>query len=110
LFLFCFGEIHSQNITWFKTYDGPGHWDDAGNGICKADGNNFFVVGYSFVSGDKIFLTKINQYGDTLFTKVLGNLNQQVAHSIIPDNNNNFYITGYGPRAFVIKVNVNGVV
>lgn len=109
-FLFFFGEVHSQNRTWFKVYDGPGNWNDAGNAICKADGNNFFVAGYSFVNGNKIYLLKINENGDTLFSKIIGQQTQQKANSIIPDNNSNFYVTGDGTKSFVIKININGVV
>jgi len=97
--------LYSQNITWFKVYDGPGSYDDAGNTICKADGDNFFVAG---TSGAGIYLLKINFYGDTIFSKTVGQLVSRHALTIVPDNNNNFYITGDGSRAFVIKINING--
>jgi len=41
---------------------------------------------------------------------MLGQSGVESALSITPDNNNNFYITGYGNRAFVIKMNINGEV
>ncbi len=104
-FLFLVGNIYSQNITWFKVYDGPLHRDDGGNAICKADGNNFFIAA---AASNHAYLIKINQYGDTIFTKRIGNLIDQNTFSIIPDGNNNFYLTGDGSRAFVIKINTNG--
>jgi len=101
--------LNAQNITWFKVYDGPSHMDDAGNIVCKADGENFLVAGYTHSIGDRIYVMKINQYGDTLFTKIIGNMTTKRAFSMVPDNAGNFYITGDGfQSAFVIKINLNG--
>ncbi len=107
IFLICFTKVYSQNITWYKVYNGPDNWDDAGNAICKADGDNFFIAATATSHG---YLMKINQYGDTLFTKRIGQLvgSGQTIYSIVPDGNNNFYLTGDGSRAFVIKINING--
>jgi hypothetical protein len=85
-------------------YDWRIQGNDAGNSICKADGDNFFVVG---ATGQRILLLKINQYGDTLFTKVIGPAENRKALSITPDQNNNFYITGEGSKSYVVKINSN---
>ncbi|MBX7045438.1 MAG: hypothetical protein K1X86_06300 [Ignavibacteria bacterium] len=109
-FVFSFAENSlSQNITWFKVYDGPVHWDDAGNIVCKADEDNFLIAGYAFFGGDRVYIMKINQYGDTLLSQIIGNSTCKRAFSIVPDNAGNYYITGQGFQStFVIKINLNG--
>lgn len=62
--------IKAQSITWEKLYGYP-HSDEGTYDVCPSGDGNFFVVGNSgnnFLNG-RIYVLKLNQYGDTLWTR-----------------------------------------
>jgi hypothetical protein len=84
------GEIISTRTYGGSRVDFP-------NGILKTDGGDFFVVGYtqSFSGGDmNIYLLKLNQNGDTLFTKVYGGYGNDEGKDIIKTPDGNYLIIG----------------
>jgi len=78
-----------------KTYGGPRV--EYPNCMVKLDDGNFFVVGYtqSFSGGDmNIYLLKLNQSGDTLFTKVYGGYGNEEGKEIVKTADGNYVIVG----------------
>jgi hypothetical protein len=64
----CFG----QSITWQKAYIGEYSTDYFGNDICNADSEKFYLIGTcNYPPG--MYIIKINSYGDTIWTKYIGN-------------------------------------
>ncbi len=105
----------SQSITWQRTYDGPTHWDDAGNKSCNADNSNFYVCGVSIAqpSGYRfIWVLKINAYGDTIWTRLLGDSlhGGPSANAIVESGDGGCVLTGFWYQAFTIKLNTSGEV
>jgi hypothetical protein len=83
------------NITSQKNYGGS-RVDYPNNMISSGDGN-FFVVGYSqsFGPGDlDIWLLKVDQDGDTLWTKKYGGSGNEEGKEIIATADGNFAIIG----------------
>jgi hypothetical protein len=104
----CFG----QSITWQRTYDGVDHLSDGGFGICKADGDNFYVAGYTTISNiKKIYILKLNPYGDTIWTRTFNNDSTHgitEARAIAPSGDGGCVVTGVGTGIFTSKVDQNG--
>ncbi len=80
---------------WTKTFGGA--QDDYGYAICAADSNNYLVAGttYSFGQGfSDIFLIKIDEDGDTIWTKTYGDSLDESCYSIVPIYDNKYFICG----------------
>ena len=65
--IFC-QSISSQSITWQRTYDGP-YVADYGYEILPAPNNEFYLTGYLSNTNDYAYVIKLNQFGDTLWSK-----------------------------------------
>lgn len=66
-----------QSITWQKVYEGPNSRDDEFLGIAGDNFGNSYLLGYTQVNiGSTLrngtYIIKVNQYGDTLWTKIIG--------------------------------------
>jgi hypothetical protein len=79
---------------WTKTYGGIG-WD-VGYSIDKTSDGGFIIAGYtdSYGIGGAIYLVKINQNGDTLWTKTYGGSDYEGAESVRETADGGFIITG----------------
>lgn len=100
--------VYSQSITWQRTYDGPIHFFDGGHDVCSDGNGNFFIVGFTMFGGsggDRIWVIKINAYGDTLWTKVAGN---GVANACVSSGDGGVVLTGSLNQAFSKKLDANG--
>lgn len=72
------------NTSWIKSYGGS-NWD-FGYSIQQTFDGGYIVAGttYSFGSGNKdMYLLKLNQNGDTLWTKTFGGSNEDEGNSVI---------------------------
>ena len=80
----CNATNSQPSITWEKTYNRPNTQSDRFTGICEADSGNFFQVGYTPVEsvGWKIWVVKINAYGDTLWNRIIGQ-SSGVAYTVV---------------------------
>src|SRR5437016_4979373 len=66
--------IAQPSITWNKIYDGPIHNNDRAAAITQANSGNYFVFNFTSASGSQTYLLKINNFGDTLWSKRYPNL------------------------------------
>ncbi|NOS85178.1 MAG: T9SS type A sorting domain-containing protein [Ignavibacteria bacterium] len=62
----CFG----QSISWQWTYDGP-YVVDYGYEILPAPNNEFYLAGYLSNINDYAYVLKLNQFGDTIWSKTI---------------------------------------
>ena len=100
-----------QSITWQRTYGGPFDWKEGAHSLCEADSGNFYAVGYTFNESrikKILFVLKLNQYGDTIWTKVIGNNYTLIGNAACSDGDGGCVITGDGDTSFVINLDRNG--
>jgi len=97
----CFG----QNITWQRIYRNPLSNDAVGYDVCQADANNFYIVGIVAPMFRYIYVLKINQWGDTIWTRILG---FGEALGVASSNDGGCVFTGTSSSAFAIKIKPNG--
>lgn len=105
-------------ILQTRTYGGG--QVDYPNCILPTSDGNFFIVGYtqSFGGGDQnIYLLKVNQSGDTLFTKVYGGWGNEEGKEIVATADGNYVIIGPSDsntpgnnQIQLMKINSAGVV
>ena len=82
------------NTVWQKRYGGG--MDDFGYSICKSE-NGYLVAGYTYsygMGGSDIYILKINENGDTLWTKTFGREENDFGFHISKDINENYLICG----------------
>jgi hypothetical protein len=107
----------SGDIIWHKTYGGNG--SEGGHSIVALPDGNFIISGItsSYGGHSNIYFLKINQSGDTLWCKVLGNEKDNFDFAAVSEINNEFYIAGslfrstpYGLSndIFIFKTNSDG--
>jgi len=104
-------------VQWSKTYGGIG--DDFGSkGIVTID-SGYAVVGYtnSFgMGGYDVYLLKLDQNGDTLWSRTFGGPDDDQASSIQQTTDGGFIISGYtnisgsNYSSYLIKTDSNGMV
>jgi hypothetical protein len=85
----------SGNFIWSKSYGYFG--DECGNSLQSTSDGNYIIAGYttSFGNGDKDFwIIKINNAGDTLWTKYFGSTNDDIGKSIIQNINGEYTLVG----------------
>ncbi|MES2140879.1 MAG: T9SS type A sorting domain-containing protein [Bacteroidota bacterium] len=104
---------------WTKTYGG--NKPEYSFGILQAtDSSGYFIIGYSqsFGAGDyDTWLLKIDNDGDTLWSKRYGTWGNDQGQEIIPTSDGNYMITGATSsppnnnyQAYLTKIDPNGVV
>ena len=98
----------AQSITWQRTYDGPEHSYDEANCLSVADGKNCYIGGHTTIP-IKAFLLKINEFGDTIWTKVFDSIGADIT-AICPADNGSCVITGYAGTVFASKISKLGEV
>ncbi|MES2285345.1 MAG: T9SS type A sorting domain-containing protein [Bacteroidota bacterium] len=105
------------DIQWTKTYGG--NMPEYSFGILQAtDSSGYFIIGYSqsFGGGDyDTWLLKIDNFGDTLWTKTYGTWGNDQGQEIIPTSDGNYVITGGSNsppnnsyQAYLIKIDPDG--
>jgi hypothetical protein len=104
------------NQLWSKTY-GTGNWEQINDAVFAND-SGIVMVGSSQTllgGGSDIYMVKLNQNGDTLWTKTFGGTGQDVANTIINVEDSMFIVGGeyYNQdsllsKGFLMKINQNG--
>lgn len=102
------------DIQTIKTYGGSRV--DYPNDILPTSDGNFFIVGYtrSYGTGDQdIYLMKVDQDGDTLFTKRFGGIGNDEGKEIVATADGNYVIVGGSSvgsnnEMELIKIDING--
>lgn len=104
------------DTLWTKTYGGPEN--EYGKNIIETSDGNILIAGKteSFGAGDfgDIYLIKVNYNGDTIWTKVYEDPDQEVPFSLIETINGEYLVTGTNednsnPRGlYLLKANSDG--
>lgn len=102
--LFCSTVTVSQpSITWSKIYS-PSQSSDEALAICSSGNGFYYVGGHAFISFNFAYLMKINENGDTLWSKSTPQLFDIWAITATPDNG----CIIAGGLDSVIRIDVNG--
>lgn len=101
LFLFCFAEVvNAQSLTWEKVYSRDGAY-----GVSRINDSTFYVCG---VNGNSGLIMKVNQFGDTLWTRKYTDTKITTANSIITTEDNGCIVAGGYDATFAAKYDQNG--
>lgn len=85
----------SGNYVWSKTYGMDSL--DVATSIYKASDGNYLICGYTESTGageDDIYVLKINQTGDTLWTKTYGGTRTDNGKAIVETNSSEYVFAG----------------
>ncbi len=106
------------NQLWSKTY-GTGNWEQINDAVFASD-SGIVMVGMTQAligGGGDIYMARLNQNGDTLWTKTIGGVGQDVANTIINVEDSMFIVGGEYfnqdsllSKGFLMKINQNGQV
>jgi hypothetical protein len=104
------------NQLWSKTY-GTGNWEQINDAVFASD-SGIVMVGSTQTllgGGSDIFMVRLNQNGDTLWTKTIGGTGDDVANTIINVEDSMFIVGGEYfnqdsllSKGFLMKINQNG--
>jgi hypothetical protein len=113
---FVFLYAQTPETLWTRTYGGGSA--DIGYSISQAGTNGFIIAGYtsSFGSGQQdMYVIRINNNGDTLWTRAFGGAGMDGAHCAVTTADNGYIIAGYtesfgagGKDIYLVKVDANG--
>jgi len=116
---FCFAVVliaivsntsFGQSITWQRIYNGPANQNDRVFSLSPADGNNFYAVGSTVISGNYHYILKLNEFGDTIWTRIfqfappIGDFSL----SSTEDGNGGVVVTGDSDSSFTLRLDKNG--
>jgi len=96
------------SITWEKLYGYP-YSDEGAYDVCESGDGNFFVVGSSgnSFSSSRIYVLKINQFGDTLWTRKYNA--GHYAYGVTATIEYGCVLTGYGiDSLYIMKLDFKG--
>lgn len=109
-------QIAEAQIMFQRHYGGI--YDDGASSIQQTVDSNYVIVGrtYSYGSGGRdIYFIKIDEYGDTLWTKTFGGMGDDDGYKIQQTNDNGYIIFGstqsYGAGSYdmyLIRTDSNG--
>lgn len=83
------------NLQWQKDYGG--YYFDQLFSVKETTGGNYIMAGHTASSGNgmqDVWVVKINQYGDTLWTKTYGGTNDDQAEQAIITSTGNYVVVG----------------
>lgn len=108
-FLFC-QDFFTQSITWQRTYEKNSMW--VGNDACQTSDGNFVIAGSTIISGigTSIMAMKINEYGDTIWTRTVLSYPNEVTEGncVTPSGDGGIVISGNNDSIFSCKLDING--
>ena len=112
ILLVLYSSSGAQSITWERTYDNnQSYFTDYARAICESDSGNYFIAGSSLISIPtnhyQIWLIKINPYGDTLFTRLVG-LQGSTTRAAVSDSKGGCVIAGYSDQSFTTCIDKFG--
>lgn len=82
-------------VDWTRTYGGSNH--DGSYHISKTSDNCYIIAGYTFLSGGEnydIYLLKINEDGDTLWTSTFGDTIDELGRMVLETDDRGYIIVG----------------
>lgn len=86
--------VFSQTVTWDRTYNNKDY--DKSRSIKPTIDNGFIVAGRTgSIDSTDIYILKLNESGDTVWTKTIGDPGCEEAYSIIQTGEGNYVISGY---------------
>jgi len=105
------------NQQWYKTFGGI--YNEAGHCIYKTIDNGYIITGYSsnntLTSSADLYLIKIDEAGDTLWTRTYGGTQYDRGNSVQQTNDNGYIVCGttvsFGNGngdVYLIKTDENG--
>lgn len=118
--IFFYKTDKSGNLQWSKTFGGIN--DDVSYSIKKTKDNNFIIIGATMsfgpeLVGENLLLIKINNNGDTLWSKVYNCYQNQSGINLIETSDGGLILVstiwGFGAGAqdiFILKTNSTGEV
>ena len=112
ILLVFYSSPRAQSITWERTYDNSqSGFTDFARAICESDSGNYFIAGSSLISFPtnhyQIWVIKINPYGDTLFTRLVG-LQGSTTRAAVSDSKGGCVIAGYSDQSFTTCIDKFG--
>jgi hypothetical protein len=110
-------KVNSEGVTqWWKSYGGSK--EDYGGRIIRTSDGHYLVCGtsYSFTTEpyEDIYLLKINENGDTVWTHNYNLYDQQVPFHVMETQNGEYLVTGTNEPTnnerviYLLKVSANG--
>ncbi len=106
------------DMVWEKKYEFRGG-SSYGTDIIQTSDGGFAILGTHIESGNysDIILLKVNNNGDSVFSKIYGGANNEAGADIFQTTDNGFIIAGLtqsygagGKDVYLIKTNENGIV
>ncbi len=99
-----------QSITWQRVYEGPFHDDDGFTGLTGDNLGSSYLYGYTKVqSRTGFYIVKIDQFGDTIWTKLIGGYGfGQGAYSGVTTTEGGLIFSGDRDTACSIRLSANG--
>lgn len=95
----CFAQ---PSIQWSKIYS-PTNMDDEASSICSDGHGHYFISGFS--SAPEGLLIKINEYGDSMWTKTI--INNGI-ETIIATEDRGCILTGFSDAIKIMRLDSNG--
>ncbi len=98
--------IAQPSITWYKIYGYPqfGPYNETARCITVANNGYYFVLGAKEDNNNSAYILKINDFGDTLFSKTINSVG--VIYAAVSSGDGGCVFTGNG--AYTIKIDSNG--
>lgn len=106
----------SGDTLWLKTYGSE--YDELGASVQQTTDGGYILAGSTQPFGlgyVKVYLVKTDATGDTLWTKTLGETENDAAYAVRQTADNGYAMTGYsfswvtgGPDVFLMKTNSQG--
>jgi hypothetical protein len=104
------------DTSWTRTYGGSEN--DVGCSVKQTSDNGYIIAGYTFsfgaLAGD-FYIIKTDANGDTLWTRMYGNLESEQAYAVIELSGGGYVIAGYAQSiltaeydVYVMSLDVNG--
>ena len=92
----------SQSNTWQREYQGPTYYNIYGEDVCKADGENYFLLFRDYHNANRPLIYKINKYGDSLMSCNFSNCQ---AYTCVSSEDGGMIFTGLYTRPYTTKIN-----
>lgn len=83
------------NLQWTSSVGGTFANNDNGYSIIQTDDDGYAVAGFTTSFGNNMYLVKLSETGELLWTRAIGGSSSDIATSIIRSHEGGFAIAGY---------------